>query len=596
MEWYETMSRACYDCPNNATDCLRPHCITGDGSRRSVLVVNRKMPGPSIDVCLGDKIVVDVQNSLLGETTTIHWHGLHQRQTPYMDGVPLISQCPISQEQTFRYKFYADNAGTHFWHSHTGVQRGDGALGPLIVRLPATLDIHYKLYDFDKPDHLIVLQDWTSITGLSMFNSHYHSTGDNKPKNILINGRGRYFKAVTMDEAEEDDSQMDMDASSSMFEPTSVPIPTTTGIPIETDTTTFTTDLPEATTVTASSSIGGTRDPKTDFELVHDNIDPAMKTLFAAQERHTVVRNKRSPPEEYATFLNETRQIPLQVYYVNKDNKYRFRLINAEFLNCPMEVSVDNHTLLVIASDGSEIEPIEVDTLVTYAGERFDFVLHTNKKIGNYWIRVKGLMDCDDRFTSAHQVAILRYYGAKEEEPAGVPSYDHVRPGRQLNALNRGMEDRNTISIAEVTSALADPDTGVLQKEADFKFYIYYDFYAKNNTNFHYPGLYGYNEVENNQHRRYSPQLNHISMQLPTFPLLSARHMIDDSNFCNSSTLANQGINCKTEFCQCTHVLQVPLNAIVEMVLIDEGEIIIINPDSIVDMIHLAILNCRLCI
>lgn len=78
------------------------------------------LPGPTIQVCKGDMVVVDVKNELLGESTTIHWHGLHQRANPYMDGVPHISQCPIPPHTTFRYTFEADAAGTHFWHSHTG--------------------------------------------------------------------------------------------------------------------------------------------------------------------------------------------------------------------------------------------------------------------------------------------------------------------------------------------------------------------------------------------------------------------------------------------------------------------------------------------
>lgn len=39
--------------------------------------------------------------------------------------------------------------------------------------------------------------------------------------------------------------------------------------------------------------------------------------------------------------------------------RYRFRLINAEFLNCPIELSIDNHTIRVISSDGRDIEPVE---------------------------------------------------------------------------------------------------------------------------------------------------------------------------------------------------------------------------------------------
>ena len=32
--------------------------------------------------------------------------------------------------------------------------------------------------------------------------------------------------------------------------------------------------------------------------------------------------------------------------------------MNAGFLNCPLELSIDNHTLLVIASDGADVSPV----------------------------------------------------------------------------------------------------------------------------------------------------------------------------------------------------------------------------------------------
>ncbi|KAJ6648616.1 G-protein coupled receptor Mth2, partial [Pseudolycoriella hygida] len=89
VEWYETLSKACYNCPFNETDCDRPHCIYGDGVRRSIMTINRMMPGPPIQVCLGDTVVVDVVNRLMGESTSIHWHGMHQRDSPYMDGISL---------------------------------------------------------------------------------------------------------------------------------------------------------------------------------------------------------------------------------------------------------------------------------------------------------------------------------------------------------------------------------------------------------------------------------------------------------------------------------------------------------------------------
>jgi FtsP/CotA-like multicopper oxidase with cupredoxin domain len=71
-------------------------------------------------VCKGDLIVVDVVNQLSSDTTSIHWHGVHQIGTPYMDGVPFVTQCPISPMTTFRYRFWAEYPGTHFYHSHSG--------------------------------------------------------------------------------------------------------------------------------------------------------------------------------------------------------------------------------------------------------------------------------------------------------------------------------------------------------------------------------------------------------------------------------------------------------------------------------------------
>ncbi|KAJ4431321.1 hypothetical protein ANN_19918 [Periplaneta americana] len=71
-------------------------------------------------VCLGDRVIVDVTNKLSGRSTTIHWHGVFQQGSQYMDGVPMLTQCAILEGDTFRYDFVASNEGTHYWHSHDG--------------------------------------------------------------------------------------------------------------------------------------------------------------------------------------------------------------------------------------------------------------------------------------------------------------------------------------------------------------------------------------------------------------------------------------------------------------------------------------------
>uniref|UniRef100_A0A182Q0P9 Uncharacterized protein n=1 Tax=Anopheles farauti TaxID=69004 RepID=A0A182Q0P9_9DIPT len=551
LEWYRTLSKACYNCPYNATDCDRPHCIAGDGVRRNVAVINRMMPGPSIEVCENDIIVVDVENHLMGESTTIHWHGLHQRRTPYMDGVPHVSQCPISPGTTFRYTFRADNPGTHFWHSHTGMQRGDGAFGALIIRKDN--DIHNLLYDEDLSEHVMTVQDWGHEQGVSLFAAHHHSTGDNKPPNLLINGRGKYFQRF---------AKIPIPLSTSTVEPPMVdvseePGQSSTDAGEEIEETTLVTEVPSTT-------------ESDDVELLQASSEHGLKSVLRSEDvRHRTKRQSRTVNFN-AVVVPESKHIPLAVFRVDRGRRYRFRLINAEFLNCPVELSIENHNLTVIASDGFGIQPLEdLGSFVSYAGERFDFVVKANQPVGNYLIRFRGLMDCDERFTSAYQFAVLRYRGAPEDtEYESWPPYDYDAPGVQLNSLNRGPGAENVVTIAE-TNALDQEDLLLLRNETDYKFYVYYDFYGKDNPHFHVPSLYGFGQVINNTNRLYTPQLNHISMRMPPVPFLPGKDVLDEAQFCNETSVRDR--NCREQYCECSHVIQIPLHATVEMVMIDEG-------------------------
>lgn len=419
---------------------------------------------------------------------------------PHYDGVVQVTQCPIPPHTTFRYTVKADNVGTHWWHSHVGMQRADGAFGALLIREPKSdLPSHIRnAYDFDSIDHLMIMQDWDHRTGVSVFNSFHHSIGINKPKNILVNGRGRYFE---------------------YFEPT----------------TTTTTEAPGDEESNAIPNVVG-------------------------------VKQKRSPFVDSAV----SEQTPYEVFTVGRGFRYRFRTINSGFLNCPLEISIDNHTMDVIASDGHYFDAVRVDSFVTYAGERFDFVVVANQAIGNYWIRIRGLMDCDGRFLKAHQGAILRYEGATTKDPTSPLKYDYHRGGFQLNSLNKGTGHIDSVSIAELTAS-EDDTPELLNENADYKFYVYYDFYDKDFPHFNHPELYSIQAMSKQDDKFFGPQLNHISMKMPPQPFLIGREKNDESKFCNSSSLVERNINCRRDFCECSHVLQVRLNASVELILIDEG-------------------------
>ena len=89
----------------------------------------------------------------------------------------------------FTRRFKADPVGTHFWHSHSGLQRADGLYGALVVREPD--DPSGALYDHDLPDHVILIQDWMLMLAQTMFTGHHHSNilrWNAMSRSMIING------------------------------------------------------------------------------------------------------------------------------------------------------------------------------------------------------------------------------------------------------------------------------------------------------------------------------------------------------------------------------------------------------------------------
>jgi FtsP/CotA-like multicopper oxidase with cupredoxin domain len=84
--------------------------------------MNGTYPGPLLEACWGDQIIVHVTNRDLDNGTTIHWHGIRQLGSNEMDGVNGITQCPIAPQDTFTYNFTAAQYGHTWYHSHYSLQ------------------------------------------------------------------------------------------------------------------------------------------------------------------------------------------------------------------------------------------------------------------------------------------------------------------------------------------------------------------------------------------------------------------------------------------------------------------------------------------
>lgn len=121
LEYYQTMGTACKDCQAGVhSDCFGHQCVTTDGVERGFMAINRQFPGPLLEICQGDHLVVDVDNGMPGTSTSIHWHGILQKNTHFWDGVAMVSQCPISYFTKFRYQIESTVPGTQHYHSHAG--------------------------------------------------------------------------------------------------------------------------------------------------------------------------------------------------------------------------------------------------------------------------------------------------------------------------------------------------------------------------------------------------------------------------------------------------------------------------------------------
>jgi CopA family copper-resistance protein len=91
---------------------------------------NGGSPGPVLRFKEGEEVTIRVTNTM-DVATSIHWHGLI---LPYqMDGVPTISYDGIAPGETFTYRFPIQQAGTYWYHSHSGFQEPDGAYGAIVI-------------------------------------------------------------------------------------------------------------------------------------------------------------------------------------------------------------------------------------------------------------------------------------------------------------------------------------------------------------------------------------------------------------------------------------------------------------------------------
>ena len=161
---------SCANIPLGDPGCTPPATVDA-ATYRPYIAINGLFPGPNLIVYEDQTLSILVVNRLEQETVTVHWHGIHQYNTPWMDGVDHVTQCGILPGASFQYIFKAVPSGTFWYHSHTGTQRTDGLFGGLIILEKDQNAIIEKLGQFrDEPEkHTINLLEWFPQTTANFF-------------------------------------------------------------------------------------------------------------------------------------------------------------------------------------------------------------------------------------------------------------------------------------------------------------------------------------------------------------------------------------------------------------------------------------------
>lgn len=151
--------RAVLSGPDITLTVARQHMMI-DGKPYHAIGINGGVPAPLIRLREGQTARITVVNAM-DEETSIHWHGL---LLPFqMDGVPGISFPGIPAGGRFTYEFPVVQAGTYWYHSHSGLQEQEGHYGPIVID-PAGPDPIAS----DR-EHVVVLSDHSALHPHAIF-------------------------------------------------------------------------------------------------------------------------------------------------------------------------------------------------------------------------------------------------------------------------------------------------------------------------------------------------------------------------------------------------------------------------------------------
>ncbi|CAN6486001.1 unnamed protein product [Victoria cruziana] len=165
---------------------VAPTSFTKLCETKEALAINGQMPGPTLYVHRGDRLIVNVHNRA-AYPITIHWHGLLNPRNPWFDGPEYITMCAVQPGSNFTHDLlFTTEEGTLWYHAHSDWTRW--SVHGAVVIYPEI----GKTYPFPTPDEEYVVQigEWWNATVMEMYEEAISTGGDFSKSNAdTINGQ-----------------------------------------------------------------------------------------------------------------------------------------------------------------------------------------------------------------------------------------------------------------------------------------------------------------------------------------------------------------------------------------------------------------------
>ncbi|KAG6840216.1 hypothetical protein C0991_008159 [Blastosporella zonata] len=179
-------------------------------------------------------------------------------------------------------------------------------------------------------------------------------------------------------------------------------------------------------------------DPNDPYKNMYD-VDDETTVITLADWYHVPAPSAGLVPTPAATLINGLGRAvggdatPFSIVNVIHGKRYRFRVVS---VSCDPNYifSIDGHNFTVIEVDGVNHQPLAIDSLQIYAGQRYSLVLTANQPVGNYWIRAQSSAG-PTTFDGGLNSAVLRYQGALAVDPVTNSTLSNLLKETSLSPL-----------------------------------------------------------------------------------------------------------------------------------------------------------------